>query len=320
MYKLHKDTDAFKTIISRISTDYSILPEIIEKDYYVTLLLQEVLEKQECYDVFFKGGTALYKALKKINRFSEDIDLTFNDSRFNTTSAKHRALKKVTSQYKSLLIDPNDSNSVSGSGSRTSVYTYSTLFVTDILKNDTLNRIGKVKVETTSFTTSSPVAKYEIEPILYTNANEKDRKILREEYEVDPFYIDCISIQRIFIDKLYAVEDYYLSDQSNRFIEMAKHMYDIHQLFALREIKEFLASKEELENVIKLKEDEQIRRIGAKTIGKRVAAFEYFDFLESEKIIKSFDAMQNTYVFNKADFVEYITIGKSLTDILAILK
>ena len=212
MYTLHHDTEAFRTLITQISLEQSIAPEIIEKDYYVTLILQEIAEKQKEYQVFFKGGTALYKALKSINRFSEDIDLTFNDQKFESTTAKKRALKMVTSKYSSSLLDPDAEESVSGSGSRTSIYTYPTLFELDTFKNDTLSRIGKLKVETTSFTTWSPIAYYEIEPVLYTYANEEFKKLLELNYEVKPFMIQCVTIERIFVDKLFAIEDYYLGE------------------------------------------------------------------------------------------------------------
>jgi predicted nucleotidyltransferase component of viral defense system len=42
----------------------------VEKDYYVTLLLSELSTKQSCLPAYFKGGTALYKALGQMKRFS----------------------------------------------------------------------------------------------------------------------------------------------------------------------------------------------------------------------------------------------------------
>lgn len=54
--------------------------DILEKDYYVTLFLKELSELQNNgLKAYFKGGTALYKALKATNRFSEDIDLSHPD-------------------------------------------------------------------------------------------------------------------------------------------------------------------------------------------------------------------------------------------------
>lgn len=305
MYTLHNDTEAFRTLITQLSFEQGILPEIIEKDYFVTLMLQEIAEKQKDYEVFFKGGTALYKALKSINRFSEDIDLTFNDRNFDSKTAKKNALKRVTSEYTSLEINPGDGESVSGSGSRTSVYIYSTLFAIDTFKDDRLNRIGKLKVETTSFTTSSPVKVYEIEPILYTYSSENYRQLLEENYSVEPFMVNCISIERIFIDKLFAIEDYYLGSQMNRLIEMSKHMYDVYQLYSLPEIKQFLQSYDKVKEVIVIKEEEQLRRREAKTHGKMISQFEYFDKIADSEIRESFENMQKIYIFKNEFTVSF---------------
>ena len=297
MYTLHNDTEAFRTLITQISYEQAILPEIIEKDYFVTLMLQEIAEKQKSYEVFFKGGTALYKALKSINRFSEDIDLTFNDRNFESKTAKKSALKRVTSEYASLAINLEDVESISGSGSRTSIYTYSTLFAIDVFKDDVLNRIGKLKIETTSFTTSSPATVYEIEPILYTYAREGYRRLLKENYDVEPFMINCISIERIFVDKLFAIEDYYLGSQANHLIEISKHMYDVYQLYSLSEIKQFIQSYDRMKEVVEIKEEEQLRRKEAKTHGKMIAQFKYFDGIANAEVRDSFESMQQMYIF-----------------------
>lgn len=52
-----------------ISTDFVI------KDYYVTLVIQELTRIQDSYfDLIFQGGTSLAKGHRVINRLSEDID------------------------------------------------------------------------------------------------------------------------------------------------------------------------------------------------------------------------------------------------------
>ena len=45
--KLHKDKYAFLTLIHKIHDRSRIREDILEKDYYVTLLLKELSEKQE---------------------------------------------------------------------------------------------------------------------------------------------------------------------------------------------------------------------------------------------------------------------------------
>lgn len=74
--KLHDDKDAFQALLSSLSDKTRIRDDIIEKDYYITLLLSELASWQEGLPAYFKGGTALYKALGSLKRFSEDIDLT----------------------------------------------------------------------------------------------------------------------------------------------------------------------------------------------------------------------------------------------------
>ena len=73
---LHQDKEAFEALLSDISRRTGIRMDIIEKDYYLTLLLSELAERQDSLPAYFKGGTALYKAIGCMKRFSEDIDLS----------------------------------------------------------------------------------------------------------------------------------------------------------------------------------------------------------------------------------------------------
>ena len=58
---LHLDTDAFKTIIDSIHETTGYRTDVLEKDYYVTLVLKELADKQEQgLPAYFKGGTALW--------------------------------------------------------------------------------------------------------------------------------------------------------------------------------------------------------------------------------------------------------------------
>ena len=105
--KLHKDTDAFKVLISNVSERTGYREDVLEKDYYVTLILEELAEYQrDGLKAYFKGGTALYKALKKTNRFSEDIDLSV-DTRECSRTQNDKRLERATKKYKSLERDPS---------------------------------------------------------------------------------------------------------------------------------------------------------------------------------------------------------------------
>lgn len=74
---LHENQELFREVIISASEELGIVVPIVEKDYYVTMILKELSEKgHECV---FKGGTSLSKCHHVIERFSEDIDISFSN-------------------------------------------------------------------------------------------------------------------------------------------------------------------------------------------------------------------------------------------------
>ena len=70
---LHEDKTAFRVLLEHIHERTGYRTDVLEKDYYVVLILKELAEKQSAgLPAYFKGGTALYKTLRTTNRFSED--------------------------------------------------------------------------------------------------------------------------------------------------------------------------------------------------------------------------------------------------------
>ncbi len=73
---LHKDRELFEEVINGTAADLKLPVAVVEKDYYVTMILKMLSESNE--DCVFKGGTSLSKAHHAIDRFSEDIDIAFS--------------------------------------------------------------------------------------------------------------------------------------------------------------------------------------------------------------------------------------------------
>ena len=48
---------------------------VVEKDWWVSILLKAIFQSKYADSIIFKGGTSLSKAYYLIDRFSEDIDL-----------------------------------------------------------------------------------------------------------------------------------------------------------------------------------------------------------------------------------------------------
>jgi predicted nucleotidyltransferase component of viral defense system len=74
---LHNDKELFRDIVALTAERVRQPQDIIEKDYYVTVILKKLSICE--YPVCFKGGTSLSKAYGIIDRFSEDIDITFTE-------------------------------------------------------------------------------------------------------------------------------------------------------------------------------------------------------------------------------------------------
>ena len=89
---LHNDKNLFEQTILQVAQKSGIEAGIIEKDYYVTLLLRELTNALP--SMIFKGGTSLSKCHKVIKRFSEDIDLTLDTTHF-TQGNKRNANKAI---------------------------------------------------------------------------------------------------------------------------------------------------------------------------------------------------------------------------------
>lgn len=77
MYLHEKDKELLRDIIVTVSERAGWDENIVEKDYYVTMILKELVTRNS--NVVFKGGTSLSKAYHLIDRFSEDIDITFEE-------------------------------------------------------------------------------------------------------------------------------------------------------------------------------------------------------------------------------------------------
>jgi len=97
------DREKLEKIIPFIAEKYNFRFEIIEKDYYLTLILNSV-ESHLSDKIVFKGGTLLNKIHLNYHRLSEDIDFTyFNPEGLQTRSRRSRAITSIREKMPELL-------------------------------------------------------------------------------------------------------------------------------------------------------------------------------------------------------------------------
>lgn len=302
--KLHLDKDAFKALLDKIHERTGYRTDVLEKDYYVVLILNELSQMQkDGLPAYFKGGTALYKALKTTNRFSEDIDLSV-DSRDCSRTQNNKRLEKATKKYTSLI-----RNAESGKTNRSeviSVYSYEP--VTSYDTNDSLQRFGKLKIEATSFTISEPIEPLSISPMIYDLAADEEKQTLESVYDIKPFDILTITLERIFVDKLFAAEAYVRnSDVDHRAFEAAKHIYDLAVMEAHPKIVSLINDEKQMEKLISIRlEEEQSRLDGISGILPTDFIF-FTEAKKNSKVQKAYETMQNQYVMRDEDRIDFET-------------
>ena len=304
---LHQDKDAFEALLSDVSRRTGIRSDIIEKDYYLTLLLWELSVKQESLPAYFKGGTALYKSIGRMKRFSEDIDLTVAVHDCSKSQGKKR-LETSANGYHTLSRTTDKARESNQKGSITSVYEY--VPVTAVDSADALQRFGYVKVEATSFTISEPVEILEISPLLYSEATGEQRQILESNYGVKLFPVQTIKLERIFADKILAAEFYY---QRRMLFDTAKHLYDFAIMMEQERIRTLLSAPEELTAMLAYKRKEERERIGSDLSEKPFSQFTLFDAVGTDaELTVAFSKMQEIYVFSQRDILSPAQLSESM--------
>lgn len=290
--------------------------DVLEKDYYVVLLLEELAKKQEeGLLAYFKGGTALYKALHTTNRFSEDIDLSV-DTRGCSRTQSDKRLENATKKYSYLFRDTSQGKT--NRSEITSIYTYNP--ITNFDEDDALQRFGKVKIEATSFTISEPVTSMEIVPLLYELATSEQREILTNIYDVRPFDIKTITVERIFVDKIFAAEAYVRKAEIRaKAFEAAKHIYDLTIMAKFPKITSLISEEELLNKILMIRLKEELDRLDG-IPGLLPKNFIFFDNIKNNKlIINAYETMQNQYVLRECDKIDYDDVVESLGRVKKIL-
>lgn len=216
---LHNNQSLFKELVSLSSRGLGIPDYMVEKDYYVTLFLKKISEVEP--NIIFKGGTSLSKCFKVINRFSEDIDLNIN-SKDKPTEGQRRNLKdsiiNIINQQGFNLSNPEAIRS-RRDFNRYEI-DYKSIFESSYIKQSLV-------VETAVFFRSYPFEYLSAQSLIAEYLNDNHFSSVIDEYLLYPFSLNVQSMSRTFVDKTFAICDYYLS---NRIEGHSRHIYDLYML------------------------------------------------------------------------------------------
>jgi len=98
-----KDSE-MQLVYNRLQTSLKLPAQAIEKDFWVTIVLQAIFSLPVAQHLVFKGGTSLSKVWHLIDRFSEDIDLALNPEALgleqgDMTKKQIKKLRKASSLF-----------------------------------------------------------------------------------------------------------------------------------------------------------------------------------------------------------------------------
>lgn len=217
---LHTNDELFEEAMKNTSENFGVAYGIVEKDYYVYLLLKEMAKRVP--SLIFKGGTSLSKCYHLIDRFSEDIDINLEGSSFPTEGIKKKTKYSIMESISVVGLDLINKDEI---WTRTNYnkykIDYSSRFAVDGVKPN-------LYVETYYSIPAFPTELREVSSLLYEFLHNAGFDSIVAKYELAPFEIRVQSVVRTFIDKVFAVCDCYLD---GRVTEHSRHLYDIYKIY-----------------------------------------------------------------------------------------
>lgn len=257
-------TENRKFIFDKTAFEMGVRPIIIEKDYWVCLILYFLFHRSSFSNYFiFKGGTSLSKCYHVIDRFSEDIDLIVKLSCLGESGDSLLESRKSKSQYTkfsermnglccSFITDTFIGKfkkelesylgtkieiSVDDSEPQTMLVHYPAIYRDEYIKPVIRLEIGPISLNT-------PIKSQCISPYCYN--------FFPKEFQKSNFEVPVISLARTFFEKLLI-----LSNENNRPLisimpkRYSRHYYDVAKIYEsqyfvliMKEIKLFDEVKE----------------------------------------------------------------------------
>ncbi len=244
--KLHENQELFKDAIIATSQQKMIREIYVEKDYWVTYILSHIYKNEIGKEIIFKGGTALSKCFKIIERFSEDIDLIILKNKNETGNQLKNKIKKI-SKYISTVLPETEVEGITHKVGmiRKTAHSYHHIFN---------GKYGQVRdiiiIESTYLGNFEPYIKVKINSLIYEMLLNNGQQSIIDEYEMNPFEIFTLSPKRTLCEKIMSLVRFsQTQDAINDLKNKIRHIYDIHLILKNDNLNNFFFSNE-FENML----------------------------------------------------------------------
>ena len=229
---LHKHEKDFRNLVSIVANEMNLPESAIARDYFIVLLLYNLSNSEYASKCVFKGGTSLSKCYpNSIERFSEDIDLTFlgmNETNKYCDKTIKKIEKIMTLDFKTEKINEERSERSK------SMYVW--------FYNDEY----KIKLEIGSNVKPDPYSIKVLKSYIHEYL-EKTQPEYIQAYNLKSVTLNVLNIERTFIDKIMSVKRHALCGTLS---SKVRHIYDVTRMYKLNEIQKFLNNKLELKKIV----------------------------------------------------------------------
>ena len=260
--RLHNFPNEFQDLISIVAEQKHLPEAAIERDYYIVYLLKNLVDSQYAEQCVFKGGTSLSKCYPgSIDRFSEDIDLTFlgmdlTDKECDRTIKRIETVMTVGAETEK--IDAERSNRSK------SMYVWFG------------SKENKIKLEIGSSIRPDPYSKKGMKTYIQDYLERHGYTDAVDQYELEEIQINVLDITRTFVDKLMSIKRHAICGTLG---DKVRHIYDVKRLYAIPEVQAFLEDKDELKRLMQITKETDSFYLSRRGVANEYDPRGAYDFL-----------------------------------------
>jgi hypothetical protein len=241
-----------KQVYEQVAANEGLPPIAIEKDFWVTLVLESVFELEQAENMVFKGGTSLSKGWNLIQRFSEDVDLAIDRKAFGFDgklgSSKRTRLRKAIREFVLEKLTPELVNNLQEKGANVEVEVWesensdedpSTIEVRFPAVTESVKYLPpRVLIEINARSLIEPNEEKELTPLVGSVFSQL-------EIDLIPVKIPCVLPRRTFLEKVFLLhEEFQKNPDEMRAERLSRHLYDVEAIMDTEHGKEALEDEE----------------------------------------------------------------------------
>lgn len=251
--RLHEDKKLFQEAVRFTAQQMGILEIYIEKDYWVCYALKQIFTSPVAEYSIFKGGTALSKCYKIIERFSEDIDLVVIKSEEETPNQLKNKIKKISDVVNDILPEiPINGVTQKMGMNRKTAHSYSQNFK---------GNFGQIRdviiVEASWLGYFEPNEKRLIRTFISEMMEQNYQQEMIETFGLEPFEVSVLNPKRTFCEKIMSLVRFsYTENPIQDLRNKIRHIYDLHKLLINNKINLFFESEEFPQMLEKVRQDD----------------------------------------------------------------